>query len=172
MRHWIIALLCFLLGIAADGIELGLGLAVIAGVASLAFGKSVGADNGAKPPASGAIPPPMTLWQMQQRLEALEIEVQLLREQLRSSPTAVPAAQSPNPAENAPAATAMPELIIPPRETETKPEPLAAIEWEVETPGSEPEPAPISRQADETPPAAPLPFPATPAEPTLLALRP
>ncbi|OQS30701.1 DUF2339 domain-containing protein [Chromobacterium violaceum] len=169
MRHWIIALLCFLLGIAADGIELGLGLAVIAGVASLAFGKSEGADNGAKSPASGAIPPPMTLWQMQQRLEALEIEVQLLREQLRSSPTAVPAAQSPNPAENAPAAPAMPELIIPPRETETTPEPLAAIEWEIETPRSEPEPAPISRQADETPPAAPLPRRDPPAEPTLLA---
>ncbi|WP_406850364.1 hypothetical protein, partial [Chromobacterium phragmitis] len=94
MRHWILALLGLLLGIAIDGFSLGLSLAVLGGVVSLALGKSGGATGKDGSPPSQHASRSMTLWQLQQRLEALEIEVQLLREQARSQAGAAPAPEA------------------------------------------------------------------------------
>lgn len=166
MRHWIIALLALLLGTAADGIELGLSLAAIAGIASLAFGKSAGA--GGKSEIIPGQPPSraLTLWQMQQRLEALEIEVELLREQARARSDAAPAApdyswrpvepdEAPPPAPQEPPPLPAPEP--PPQE------PPLEIEWEeVGPPHAQTPPAPQPVRA------APDIAPARPSAPTLL----
>ncbi|WP_053006708.1 DUF2339 domain-containing protein [Chromobacterium subtsugae] len=166
MRHWIIALLALLLGTAADGIELGLSLAAIAGIVSLAFGKSAGAGGNSEiipgqPPSRA-----LTLWQMQQRLEALEIEVELLREQARARSDAAPAApdyswrpvepdEAPPPAPQEPPPLPAPEP--PPQE------PPLEIEWEeVGPPHAQTPPAPQPVRA------APDIAPARPSAPTLL----
>ncbi|AXE29404.1 DUF2339 domain-containing protein [Chromobacterium phragmitis] len=164
MRHWILALLGLLLGIAIDGFSLGLSLAVLGGVVSLALGKSGGATGKDGSPPSQHASRSMTLWQLQQRLEALEIEVQLLREQARSQAGAAPAPEaawqaeppSPPPSEPAPA--------TPPPQEASPPEPQVSIEWEATPPRPEPERLP----AAETPQAPAMPRIAAPTEPTLL----